>query len=66
VLIPAALKTKYTQKHRQDQQRWLPKRQTTNNPETDKILYEKEICLIPDILANAGGVTVNYFEWVQT
>jgi glutamate dehydrogenase/leucine dehydrogenase len=28
-------------------------------------LYEKEICLIPDILANSGGVTVSYFEWVQ-
>ena len=31
----------------------------------DKILYEKGIMVVPDILANAGGVTVSYFEWVQ-
>jgi len=34
-------------------------------PEADRILYEKGIFMIPDILANAGGVTVSYFEWVQ-
>jgi glutamate dehydrogenase/leucine dehydrogenase len=34
-------------------------------PEADKVLYEKEIVLIPDILANSGGVTTSYFEWVQ-
>lgn len=33
--------------------------------EADKILAEKKIFVIPDILANAGGVTVSYFEWVQ-
>ena len=36
---------------------------TTN--EADKILFNKNIVVIPDILANAGGVIVSYFEWVQ-
>jgi len=34
-------------------------------PEGDRILAEKGILVVPDILANAGGVTVSYFEWVQ-
>lgn len=34
-------------------------------PEADEILYKKGIVVIPDILANAGGVVVSYFEWVQ-
>ncbi|MDP2860846.1 MAG: glutamate dehydrogenase, partial [bacterium] len=34
-------------------------------PEADKILYKNRVILIPDILANAGGVTVSYFEWKQ-
>ncbi|MEF2247010.1 MULTISPECIES: Glu/Leu/Phe/Val family dehydrogenase [unclassified Paenibacillus] len=34
-------------------------------PEADRILFSKDITVIPDILANAGGVTVSYFEWVQ-
>ncbi len=34
-------------------------------PEADEILREKGVVVVPDILANAGGVTVSYFEWVQ-
>ncbi len=34
-------------------------------PKADEILFENDVFVIPDILANAGGVTVSYFEWVQ-
>ena len=34
-------------------------------PEADEILAENDIIVLPDVLANAGGVTVSYFEWVQ-
>ncbi len=34
-------------------------------PEADEILKENGVTVLPDILANAGGVTVSYFEWVQ-
>ena len=34
-------------------------------PDAEKILHKKKILVVPDILANAGGVTVSYFEWVQ-
>ena len=34
-------------------------------PEADEVLTDKDVIVVPDILANAGGVTVSYFEWVQ-
>ena len=35
------------------------------SPEADLVLAQRGVTLVPDILANAGGVTVSYFEWVQ-
>ncbi|TWT91538.1 Glu/Leu/Phe/Val family dehydrogenase [Stieleria varia] len=35
------------------------------DPDADAILHERGVTVLPDILANAGGVTVSYFEWVQ-
>ncbi len=34
-------------------------------PEADRILFERDVHVLPDIIANAGGVTVSYYEWVQ-
>ena len=34
-------------------------------PEADDILHERNVLVVPDVIANAGGVTVSYFEWVQ-
>jgi len=67
VLVPAALENVITSKNARDVKARIIC-EGANGPTTanaDKILEEKGVFVIPDILANAGGVTVSYFEWVQ-
>ncbi|MCC0179690.1 Glu/Leu/Phe/Val dehydrogenase [Waterburya agarophytonicola K14] len=67
VLIPAALENQITQDNA-DQIKAKYIFEVANGPinsDADKILEEKGIYIFPDILVNAGGVTVSYFEWVQ-
>jgi len=67
VLVPAALENVITTRNARDVRAKVIC-EGANGPTTaaaDAILDEKGIFVIPDILANAGGVTVSYFEWVQ-
>ena len=67
VLIPAAKEDQIT-KHNAHQIKAKIVSEGANGPTTpqaDDILNEKGTVVVPDILANAGGVTVSYFEWVQ-
>ncbi len=67
ILLPAALESQI----REDNAERIRARMVVegaNGPTTpaaDRILFERGIAVVPDILANAGGVTVSYFEWVQ-
>lgn len=67
VLIPAALEGQITRSNadRITARIIAEAANGPTTPEADIILYDKGVMLLPDILANAGGVTVSYFEWVQ-
>ncbi|GGZ35156.1 glutamate dehydrogenase [Echinicola pacifica] len=67
VLVPAAVEDVITKKNVDNIKAKLIV-EGANGPTSfnaDKIINEKGIMVVPDILANAGGVTVSYFEWVQ-
>lgn len=67
LLVPAALENAITSKNVGEiQAKWIV--EVANGPishEADKILHSRGVVIVPDVLANAGGVIVSYFEWVQ-
>lgn len=67
ILIPAALEEQITKKNAESiKAKYIV--ELANGPTTpgaDEILEKNNIVVVPDVLANAGGVTVSYFEWVQ-
>jgi glutamate dehydrogenase (NAD(P)+) len=67
ILIPAALENQLTiENATQIKARLIVEAANgPTTPEADHILNDRGITIVPDILANAGGVTVSYFEWVQ-
>jgi glutamate dehydrogenase/leucine dehydrogenase len=66
VLIPAAMENQITMAKDRVKVRIVAEAANgPTTPDADTVLHRKGIMVLPDILANAGGVTVSYFEWVQ-
>jgi len=67
ILIPAALENQITSRNagRIKARVVAEAANGPTTPDADEILFKNGVFLIPDILCNAGGVTVSYFEWVQ-
>jgi glutamate dehydrogenase (NAD(P)+) len=67
ILIPAALENQITERNAGNVKARLIAEAANGptTPEADRILFKNSKFMIPDILCNAGGVTVSYFEWVQ-
>ncbi len=67
ILVPAALGNQITTEnaHNINAQFIIEGANGPTTPQADKILQDKEIIIVPDILANAGGVIASYFEWAQ-
>ena len=67
ILIPAALEQQITAANagRIQARLVIEGANGPTTPEADDILHERNILVLPDVIANAGGVTVSYFEWVQ-
>ncbi|MHA1989782.1 MAG: Glu/Leu/Phe/Val family dehydrogenase [Candidatus Hodarchaeales archaeon] len=67
VIVPCALQNQITKNNADsiNAKYVIEGANSPTTPSADEILLEKGVILVPDILANSGGVTVSYFEWVQ-